>query len=63
MGSNYGDEGDVLYVALGEARPSVGCEPQEGIVIHRAVLTGDFVGVTVVGQPQGALQGTPRAVD
>jgi len=61
MQSNYEEEGDVLHIALGEARPSIGWEPQEGIVIHRAVLTGDFVGVTVVNH-RGHFKGHPERV-
>lgn len=45
---NYDEDRDVLYISIGEPRPSVGWEPQEGIVIHKDILSGDIVGITVI---------------
>ena len=48
LSHSYDEEGDVLYISFGEPRPSVGWEPQEGIVFHRDPLSGELVGITVI---------------
>jgi len=48
LNHSYDEEADVLYISFGQPRPSVGWEPQEGIVIHKAPLTGEVVGVTII---------------
>jgi uncharacterized protein YuzE len=44
----YDAEGDVLYLSVGEPRPSVGEETPEGHVLMFDVETGEFCGLTLI---------------
>jgi hypothetical protein len=50
MRYTYDADLDALYLTLAEPAPSVPSEPQPGVILHRAILTGEVVAVTVRDQ-------------
>ena len=44
----YDEASDVLYLSLGDPRPAVTYESQEGLLIRKDPQTGELVGVTVL---------------
>lgn len=57
----YDEAADVLYMTWGEPRPSVGWEPQEDVVLHEDMLTGEPVGITIVNW-RSRFRGRPEAI-
>ncbi|WP_017303951.1 DUF2283 domain-containing protein [Spirulina subsalsa] len=46
---DYHQEADVLYLSLGTARPAVGVDIGDGIVLRYDEETQEVVGITVIG--------------
>ena len=46
---DYDEEADVLYLSVGEARPAVGRDIGEGLVVRYDEMTNEVVGLTLVG--------------
>lgn len=44
----YDDEGDVLYLSVGDPRPAVSEEPGDDVLLRHDVETGEVVGLTVL---------------
>ena len=45
----YDEEADVLYISLGAARPALGVEIENGVIVRYDEETNEIVGVTLVG--------------
>jgi uncharacterized protein YuzE len=45
---DYDKDNDVLYISVGEPRPSYGYEEVEGIIIRRDFETHELTGVTIL---------------
>ena len=48
----YDHEADVLYLSVGQPKPSSIIEDQEGLLIQRDLATGEVVGATVLDYQQ-----------
>ena len=46
---SYDDEADVLYLSLGEPRPSLGVDIGDGVVVRYDDEANEVVGVTLIG--------------
>lgn len=46
---DYDEEGDVLYLSIGEPRPAVGVDIGEGMIIRYDDSKKEVVGLTVLG--------------
>ncbi len=45
----YDEEGDVLYISVGESRPAIGLDIGEGIIIRYDEKQKEIVGITIIG--------------
>lgn len=54
---DYDEEGDVLYLSVGESRPAVGVDIGEGVVIRYDEARKEVVGLTLMGIRARLLQG------
>ena len=45
---DYDEEEDVLYLSIGEPKPSITEETEEGILIRKDIQTGKLTGVTIL---------------
>lgn len=45
---DYDTEEDILYLSIGEPKPSVTEEIEEGILIRKDIATGEITGVTIL---------------
>lgn len=45
---DYDQEEDILYLSIGEPRPSITKEIEEGILIREDIKTGELTGVTIL---------------
>lgn len=48
----YDQEADVLYLSVGQPKPSSIIEDQEGLLIQKDLTTGEVVGATVLDYQQ-----------
>jgi len=46
---DYDEEGDVLYLSIGEPRPAIGMDIGEGIVVRYDEVSQEVVGLTLIG--------------
>ena len=53
----YDEEADVLYLSIGEARPAVGLDVGEGIIIRYDEAQKEVVGLTLLGLRERTLKG------
>ncbi|HSC71739.1 MAG TPA: DUF2283 domain-containing protein [Candidatus Methylomirabilis sp.] len=54
---DYDEEADVLYLSVGEARPAVGVDIGEGVIVRYDESRKEVVGLTVIGIRARLLQG------
>ncbi|HSB69121.1 MAG TPA: DUF2283 domain-containing protein [Candidatus Methylomirabilis sp.] len=54
---DYDEEADVLYLSVGEARPAVGVDIGEGVIVRYDESRKEVVGLTVIGLRARLLQG------
>jgi uncharacterized protein YuzE len=54
---DYDEEADVLYLSVGEARPAVGVDIGEGVVVRYDETRKEVVGLTLMGLRARLLQG------
>ncbi len=45
---DYDEEDDVLYLSIGNPKPSITEETEEGILIRKDIQTGKLTGVTIL---------------
>jgi len=45
----YDEEGDVLYISVGESRPAIGLDIGEGVIIRYDEKQKEIVGITIIG--------------
>jgi uncharacterized protein YuzE len=44
----YDEKSDVLYASIGEKKPGISEEPEDGILIRRALGTREIIGFTII---------------
>jgi uncharacterized protein YuzE len=49
---DYDEDGDVLYISIGEPVKAVGLDVGEGVIVRYQEQTGDVVGLTIIGVKQ-----------
>lgn len=54
---DYDEEADVLYLSVGEARPAVGVDIGEGVIVRYDESQREVVGLTMIGLRARLLQG------
>jgi uncharacterized protein YuzE len=54
---DYDEEADVLYLSVGEARPAVGVDIGEGVIVRYDESRREVAGLTVIGLRARLLQG------
>ncbi len=54
---NYDEEADVLYLSVGEARPAVGVDIGEGVIVRYDESRREVVGLTLIGLRARLLRG------
>ncbi|MFI5341038.1 MAG: DUF2283 domain-containing protein [Candidatus Methylomirabilales bacterium] len=54
---DYDEEADVLYLSVGEARPAVGVDIGEGVIVRYDESRREVVGLTLIGLRARLLQG------
>lgn len=54
---DYDEEGDVLYVSIGDPRPALGVDIGEGLVLRYDQDRNELAGITVVGLRARLLRG------
>jgi uncharacterized protein YuzE len=54
---DYDEEADVLYLSVGDARPAVGVDIGEGVVVRYDETRKEVVGLTLMGLRARLLQG------
>ena len=54
---DYDEEADVLYLSVGEARPAVGVDIGEGVIVRYDESRKEVVGLTLIGLRARLLQG------
>ena len=52
----YDEEGDVLYIAVGEPRPAVSIDVGESVLIRFDEKAGEVVGITLMNVRQRLLE-------
>ena len=45
---DYDIDEDILYLSIGEPKPAITQEIEEGILIRKDIKTGEIVGVTII---------------
>ena len=45
---DYDEEEDILYLSIGEPRPSITEEIEEGVLIRKDISTKEITGVTIL---------------
>lgn len=53
----YDEEADVLYLSIGEARPAVGLDIGEGVIVRYDEARKEVVGLTLIGLRARVLKG------
>lgn len=53
---DYDEEADVLYLSVGEARPAIGIDIGEGLVVRFDEVEQSVVGLTIIGLRARTLQ-------
>ncbi len=53
---DYDEEADVLYLSVGEARPAIGIDIGEGLVVRFDEAEQSVVGLTIIGLRARTLQ-------
>jgi len=46
---HYDEEGDVLYISVGEPRPALGVDIGEGVILRYDEAEKEVVGLTLIG--------------
>lgn len=54
---DYDEEADVLYLSVGEARPAVGVDIGEGVIVRYDESRREVVGLTLIGLRARLLRG------
>ena len=54
---DYDEEGDVLYISVGEPKPAVGIDIGEGVILRYDEAKHEVVGITVLSLRQRLLEG------
>ena len=49
---DYDEEGDVLYISIGEPVKALGLDVGEGVIVRYQEQTGEVVGLTIIGVKQ-----------
>ncbi len=57
IGWEYDEEADVLYLSIGEPKPSVGVDVGEGVVVRYDEADHAVTGVTLIGFRDRVLRG------
>jgi uncharacterized protein YuzE len=58
---DYDEEADVLYLSVGEARPAVGVDIGEGVIVRYDESRREVVGLTLIGLRARLLRGLATA--
>ena len=54
---DYDEEGDVLYISVGQPRPAIGVDIGEGVVLRYDEAKHEVVGITVLSLRRRLLEG------
>ena len=54
---DYDEDGDVLYISVGEPRPAVGVDIGEGVILRYDEAEHEVVGITVLSLRRRLLEG------
>lgn len=54
---DYDEEGDVLYLSIGEPQPAAGIDIGEGVIIRYDEVRKEVVGLTLIGLRARLLKG------
>lgn len=54
---DYDEEGDVLYISVGQPRPAIGIDIGEGVVLRYDEAKHEVVGITVLSLRRRLLEG------
>jgi len=54
---DYDEDGDVLYISVGEPRPAVGVDIGEGVILRYDEAKHEVVGITVLSLRHRLLEG------
>ena len=54
---HYDEEADVLYISVGEPKPSLGIDAGEGVIVRYNEVRTEVVGLTIIGLRARVLSG------
>jgi uncharacterized protein YuzE len=54
---DYDEEADVLYISVGKARPAIGVDIGDGVIVRYDEAKHEVVGLTVIGVKDRLLRG------
>jgi len=56
----FDDEADVLYISIGEPRPSVGADIGDGTIVRSDEKESEVTGITIIGFRERIMKSFPK---